>query len=96
MLAKFKNCFVYHKDYFKDVKIDTPEELIKYPLILPSATSSIRTKLDEYMEHKNIIIFDSLNILKLFVFFHQVLFLILLSLLGLILSMFEYKWTHPV
>ena len=54
MLAKFKNCFVYHKDYFKDIKVDTPEELIKYPLILPSATSSIRTKLDEYMEHKNI------------------------------------------
>lgn len=54
MITKFKNCFVYNKDYFKDIKIDSPEELVKYPLILPSATSSIRGKLNEYMDRANI------------------------------------------
>lgn len=54
VLTKFKNCFVYNKDYFKDIKIDSPEELVKYPLILPSATSSIRGKLNEYMDRANI------------------------------------------
>lgn len=54
MLNRFKNCFVYNKKIMKDCTINTPEDLIKYPLILPSATSSIRSKLDEYMEKKNI------------------------------------------
>lgn len=54
ILTKFKNCFVYKKDSFKDIKLESPEDLVKYPLILPSATSSIRVKLDEYMEQRNI------------------------------------------
>jgi DNA-binding transcriptional LysR family regulator len=37
----------------KDVKIEKVEDLKNYPLILPSATSSIRLKLDEYMESQN-------------------------------------------
>ena len=37
----------------KDVDVKSVEDLKKYPLILPSATASIRLKLDEYMESKN-------------------------------------------
>jgi len=54
MLTKFKNCFVYKKDSFKDIKLEKPEDLVKYPLILPSATSSIRGKLNEYMDRCNV------------------------------------------
>ncbi len=52
-LSKLYNCFAYNKNIFKDVDIKNVEDLSKYPLILPSATSSIRLKLDEYMESKN-------------------------------------------
>ena len=37
----------------QNVDIKKVEDLVKYPLILPSSTSSIRLKLDEYMESKN-------------------------------------------
>ena len=52
-LAKLHNCFAYNKNVLKGVEINSVEDLKKYPLILPSATSSIRLKLDEYMESKN-------------------------------------------
>ena len=52
-LSKMKNCFAYNKNILKDVDVKTVEDLKKYPLILPSATSSIRLKLDEYLESKN-------------------------------------------
>jgi DNA-binding transcriptional LysR family regulator len=53
-LAKLHNCFAYNKNALKNVDVKTVEDLKKYPLILPSATASIRLKLDEYMESKNI------------------------------------------
>ena len=52
-LAKLQNCFAYNKNVMKDVSITKVEDLSNYPLILPSATSSIRLKLDEYMESQN-------------------------------------------
>ena len=52
-LSKLHNCFAYNKNILKDIDIKSVEDLKKYPLILPSATSSIRLKLDEYMESKN-------------------------------------------
>lgn len=52
-LAKLRNCFAYNKNIMKDVDVKSVEDLKKYPLILPSATASIRLKLDEYMESKN-------------------------------------------
>lgn len=52
-LEKLHNCFAYNKNVMKDVEIHSVEDLKKYPLILPSATSSIRLKLDEYMESQN-------------------------------------------
>ena len=52
-LAKLPNCFAYNKSKMKDVHIEKVEDLKNYPLILPSATSSIRLKLDEYMESQN-------------------------------------------
>lgn len=53
-LAKLHNCFAYSKKYLQNIEIKSIEDLKKYPLILPSQTSSIRLKLDEYMESKNI------------------------------------------
>ena len=52
-LSKLQNCFAYNKNIMKDVHIEKVEDLKNYPLILPSATSSIRLKLDEYMESQN-------------------------------------------
>ena len=52
-LSKLHYCFAYNKNILKDIDIKSVEDLKKYPLILPSATSSIRLKLDEYMESKN-------------------------------------------
>lgn len=52
-LSKLYNCFAYNKNIMKDVNINKVEDLKNYPLILPSATSSIRLKLDEYMESRN-------------------------------------------
>ena len=52
-LAKLHNCFAYNKNIMKDVNINKVQDLANYPLILPSATSSIRLKLDEYMESQN-------------------------------------------
>lgn len=52
-LSKLYNCFAYNKNIMKDVEINKVEDLKNYPLILPSATSSIRLKLDEYMESQN-------------------------------------------
>ncbi len=52
-LSKLYNCFAYNKNIMEDVQIKKVEDLKNYPLILPSATSSIRLKLDEYMESQN-------------------------------------------
>ena len=52
-LTKLHNCFAYNKNIMKDININKVEDLKDYPLILPSATSSIRLKLDEYMESQN-------------------------------------------
>ncbi len=52
-LSKLNNCFAYNKNIMNDVHITNVTDLKNYPLILPSATASIRLKLDEYMESKN-------------------------------------------
>lgn len=52
-LSRLHNCFAYNKNIMRDVHIKKVEDLKNYPLILPSATSSIRLKLDEYMEAQN-------------------------------------------
>lgn len=52
-LAKFKNCFTYNKELFKNISIKSPEDLKDYPLMLPSKISSVRIKLDEYLESEN-------------------------------------------
>lgn len=55
-LARLHNCFAYNKKIMKDVSINSLDDLLNYPLILPSATSSIRSKLDEYMESHNVML----------------------------------------
>ncbi len=52
-LARLQNCFAYNKDSFPKGIINSVDDLKKYPLVLPSATASIRLKLDEFMESKN-------------------------------------------
>lgn len=56
-LSKLENCFVYNKKKFANCSIKNVTDLQKYPLILPIATSSIRLKLDEYMEVNNIVLY---------------------------------------
>lgn len=52
-LSRLHNCFAYNKDSFPKGIITSVDDLKQYPLVLPSATSSIRLKLDEYMESRN-------------------------------------------
>jgi len=52
-ISRLHNCFAYNKNIMTDVHIKKVEDLKNYPLILPSVTSSIRLKLDEYMESQN-------------------------------------------
>lgn len=53
-LSKFHNCFAYYKNKMKSVSIENMKDLENYPLILPDQSFSVRLKLDEYMESKNI------------------------------------------
>lgn len=52
-LSRLQNCFAYNKESFSPGIIRSVDDLKKYPLVLPSATASIRLKLDEFMESKN-------------------------------------------
>ena len=52
-LAKLKNCLCYYKNSFGSLKQKKLENL-EVPLILPGKNSSLRLKLDEYIESKNI------------------------------------------
>lgn len=60
-IGKLNNCFAYNKETFKNCKIKDVKDLCNYPLILPSSTSSIRGKLDEYMEKKGITLSPSIE-----------------------------------
>jgi len=53
-LGTLQNCFAYNKASFPQAKIENVEDLKQFPLVLPSATSSIRLKLNEFMESKNV------------------------------------------
>lgn len=54
VISKTPSCFVYNKNINKNIKINKLEDLNKYNLILPSYNTSIRLKLNEYMESSNI------------------------------------------
>lgn len=60
-IKELYNCFVYNKKILKDVSIKRELDLLKYPLILPSDNSS-RSKLDDYMETKNIRLEPSIEV----------------------------------
>ena len=62
VLAKKESCFVYNKNKFENIKINTIEELLKYNLILPSYNTSVRSKLDEDMESRGIKIDSSIEV----------------------------------
>ena len=48
------NCFAYNKKIMKDVHIKKEIDLLKYSLILPSTKTTVRNKLDDYMESKKV------------------------------------------
>lgn len=53
-LSRLHNCFAYYKEFFPDIDVKNIADLSKYPLVLPSPTSSIRGKLNEFIESKNV------------------------------------------
>ena len=53
-LAKFQNCFAYNKKLMGDIQLSKIEDLKNYPFILPAATTSLRLKLNEYLESQNL------------------------------------------
>ena len=53
VLCKYQNCFAYHKKSNYSGKIETIEDLEKYPIILPGTNSSLRLKLEEWLESRN-------------------------------------------
>lgn len=53
-LSRLVNCFAYNKKSMPDCKINNVNDLKNYPLILPSATSSIRVQLEEYMDSNKV------------------------------------------
>ena len=53
-LEEVSNCFVYNKKLLPDIHIKKIEDLLKYPLILPSNNTLFRNKLDDYMDSKSI------------------------------------------
>lgn len=53
-LSRLQNCFAYNKESFPNLDIKSIDDLKKYPLVLPSPTSSIRGKLNEFVESKNV------------------------------------------
>jgi DNA-binding transcriptional LysR family regulator len=60
-IGKLNNCFAYNKSLLKDCKISSVRDLNNYPLILPSATSNIRARLDEYMEKNGVTLNPSIE-----------------------------------
>ncbi len=53
-LKKLENCFVYHKNYNGNVRIEKGSDFNKYPFLLPSTNSNSRGKLDEFLDKNNI------------------------------------------
>jgi DNA-binding transcriptional LysR family regulator len=53
-LSKLHNCFAYNKKVFSNININNIKDLSNYPIILPNERSSIRLKLNEYMESHNV------------------------------------------
>ena len=53
-LEEVNNCFAYNKKLLPNIHIKKVEDLLKYPLILPSNNTLFRNKLDDYMDSKNI------------------------------------------
>lgn len=53
-LTQLKNCFVCTKKFKENNIIENAKSLEKIPLIIPSATSSIRRKLEKFLENEKI------------------------------------------
>ena len=53
-IKEMSNCFAYNKKVLKNISIKKESDILKYPIILPSINTVSRSKLDDYMESKNI------------------------------------------
>ncbi len=56
ILERLQNCFAYSKKHYSPGIINQESDLVNYPLILPRLNSTIRNKLNEYLETKNVIL----------------------------------------
>jgi DNA-binding transcriptional LysR family regulator len=56
ILERLQNCFAYSKKHYSSGIINQESDLVNYPLILPRLNSTIRNKLNEYLETKNVIL----------------------------------------
>ena len=54
VISKKKNYFVFNKKLNPKIIINKLEDLTKYDLLLPSYDTSMRNKLDEYLESKEV------------------------------------------
>ena len=61
-ITEVYNCFAYNKKILKDINIKKEIDLLKYPLILPPSNTITRSKLDDYMETKNIRLNPSIEV----------------------------------
>ena len=60
-LKKLSNCFAYSKKKHSNYSIKSVNDLVKYPLILPSSTSPAMNDLNKYMIDRNINLLSSVN-----------------------------------
>ena len=61
LLGEAEFCFAYSKKHFKNINIKTPEDLLKYPLILQETNSSYQRNIIEFMQLKGINIVPSIS-----------------------------------
>ena len=62
VLSKLHNCFVYYKNSMNVKPIYKLSEINQYPIILPGKNSSMRLKLDEYLESNNFVISTTMEV----------------------------------
>lgn len=61
VISEANFCFAYSKKYFKNIKIKTPKDLLKYPLILQETNSSYQRNIIEYMQLKGVNLVSSIS-----------------------------------
>lgn len=55
-LTSFNNYFVFNKNSFNNIQVNDIADLKEYNLILPSVGSNLRSKIDDYLKNKNVVL----------------------------------------